>query len=183
MGQTLTEIAQTLKHANKKVQLIYAFNGTGKTRLSREFKRLIAPKNTETEELEDAKAKILYYNAFTEDLFYWDNDLNADTNRKLKIQPNSFTDWVLRDQGQENNIITHFQHYTSDKLMPKFNERFNEITFSIAAGNENTIDNIKISKGEESCLIWCVFYSLLAQVVEVLNIAEPADRETDNLMT
>lgn len=66
------------------MQLIYAFNGTGKTRLSREFKRLIAPKNTETEELEDAKAKILYYNAFTEDLFYWDNDLNADTNRKLK---------------------------------------------------------------------------------------------------
>ena len=142
MGQTLTEIAQTLKDANKKVQLIYAFNGTGKTRLSREFKRLIAPKNTETEELEDAKAKILYYNAFTEDLFYWDNDLNADTNRKLKIQPNSFTDWVFRDQGQENNIITHFQHYTSDKLMPKFNARFNEITFSIAAGNENTIDNI-----------------------------------------
>ena len=28
MGQTLTEIAQTLKDANKKVQLIYAFNGT-----------------------------------------------------------------------------------------------------------------------------------------------------------
>ena len=179
MGQTLTEIAQTLKDANKKVQLIYAFNGTGKTRLSREFKRLIVPKDTETEEQEDARAEILYYNAFTEDLFYWDNDLNADTNRKLKIQPNSFTDWVLHDQGQENNIITHFQHYTSDKLMPKFNERFNEITFSIAAGNENTIDNIKISKGEESCLIWCVFYSLLAQVVEVLNIAEPADRETD----
>ena len=38
---------------------------------------------------------------------------------------------------------------------------------------------IKISKGEESCLIWCVFYSLLEQVVEVLNIAEPLDRETD----
>lgn len=57
MGQTLTEIAQTLKDANKKVQLIYAFNGTGKTRLSREFKRLIAPKNTETEELEDSKSK------------------------------------------------------------------------------------------------------------------------------
>lgn len=177
MGQTLTEIAQTLKDANKKVQLIYAFNGTGKTRLSREFKELIAPK--EAEEQEDAKAKILYYNAFTEDLFYWDNDLDADTNRKLKIQPNGFTDWVLRDQGQGNNIITHFQHYTSDKLMPKFNEQFDEITFSIAAGNENTIDNIKISKGEESCLIWCVFYSLFAQVVDVLNVAEPIDRETD----
>lgn len=90
MGQTLTEIAQTLKDANKKVQLIYAFNGTGKTRLSREFKRLIAPKNTETEELEDAKAKILYYNAFTEDLFYWDNDLNADTNQKTKNTTKQF---------------------------------------------------------------------------------------------
>lgn len=179
MKQRLKDIAQTLKDANKKVQLIYAFNGTGKTRLSREFKELIAPKDAEAEEQEDTKAKILYYNAFTEDLFYWDNDLNADTNRKLKIQSNGFTDWVLRDQGQENNIITHFQHYTNDKLMPKFNEQFNEITFSIAAGNENTIDNIKISKGEESCLIWCVFYSLLAQVVDVLNIAEPADRETD----
>ena len=38
MSQTLTEIAQQLKDANKKVQLIYAFNGTGKTRLSREFR-------------------------------------------------------------------------------------------------------------------------------------------------
>ena len=44
MGKTLTEIAQQLKDANRKVQLIYAFNGMGKTRLSREFKQLIAPK-------------------------------------------------------------------------------------------------------------------------------------------
>ena len=44
MSKSLTEIAQQLKDANKKVQLIYAFNGTGKTRLSREFKQLIAPK-------------------------------------------------------------------------------------------------------------------------------------------
>ena len=44
MGKTLPEIAEQLKGANKKVQLIYAFNGTGKTRLSREFKKLTAPK-------------------------------------------------------------------------------------------------------------------------------------------
>ena len=41
MGQSLTEIAQTLRDTDKKVQLIYAFNGVGKTRLSREFKELI----------------------------------------------------------------------------------------------------------------------------------------------
>ena len=100
MSKTLTEIAQDLKNVNKKVQLIYAFNGTGKTRLSREFKELIAPKN-EGDEIGDAEAglsrdKILYYNAFTEDLFYWDNDLDQDAEPKLKIQPNSFTDWVLK---------------------------------------------------------------------------------------
>ena len=52
MGKTLTEIAQTLKDTDKKVQLIYAFNGVGKTRLSREFKELVAPK-TEGEEEEE----------------------------------------------------------------------------------------------------------------------------------
>lgn len=35
MGKSLTEIAKELKDIKKKVQLIYAFNGTGKTRLSR----------------------------------------------------------------------------------------------------------------------------------------------------
>ena len=54
MGKTLTEIAQILKDTDKKVQLIYAFNGVGKTRLSREFKELVAPK-TEGEEAEEEK--------------------------------------------------------------------------------------------------------------------------------
>ena len=177
MGKTLTENAQTLKDTDKKVQLIYAFNGVGKTRLSREFKELVAPK-TENEEAEETPIKVLYYNAFTEDLFYWDNDLDEDTNRKLIIHPNSFTDWIFKDQGQESNVITHFQHYTNDKLTPSFNEGFNEITFSLERGDDNTIDNIKISKGEESCLIWCVFYSLIEQIVETLNIPEEDQRDT-----
>lgn len=193
MGKTLQEIAQTLKDTDKKVQLIYAFNGVGKTRLSREFKELIAPKNEDLEQ-EEQLIKVLYYNAFTEDLFYWDNDLNGDRNRKIKIHPNTFTDWVLKVQGQESNIITHFQRYTNDLLTPSFNEKYtiknednkdivvraySEIRFSIEGGNEEKIDNIKISKGEESCLIWCVFYSLLKQIVETLNIAEEDLRETD----
>lgn len=127
MSKTLPEIAQQLKDANKKVQLIYAFNGTGKTRLSRAFKQLIAPK-LESEDGADpdepteiARERILYYNAFTEDLFYWDNDLALDADPKLKIQPNSFTDWVLKDQGQDRNVITNFQHYVNDKLTPRFN--------------------------------------------------------------
>lgn len=174
MGKTLTEIAEQLKHADKKVQLIYAFNGSGKTRLSREFKNLIASKIEEDEEAEDFGPKILYYNAFTEDLFYWDNDLENDTERKLKIHPNNYTHWALQEQGQDQNAIAHFQHYTSSKLTPYFSADFSEVTFAFARGNEEQVENIKISKGEESNFIWSIFYSLLEQIVAVLN-----DRETN----
>lgn len=179
MGQSLIEIAQTLKDADKKVQLIYAFNGSGKTRLSREFKELIAPKEVDAEQQEEAGIKILYYNAFTEDLFYWDNDLDADSDRKLKIQPNSFTNWVLREQGQDRNIVENFQQLTNDKLTPQFSEDFTEVRFSFERGNENDTEFVKVSKGEESCFIWSVFFSLMEQVVSVLNIAEKENRETD----
>lgn len=182
MGQSLIQIAQQLKASNKKVQLIYAFNGMGKTRLSREFKQLIVPKTDGNEEVEEtalARTKILYYNALTEDLFYWDNDLEHDIEPKLKIQPNSFTPWVLQDQGQDQNIIAHFQHYTNEKLTPRFSADFSEVTFSFERGNEEQTENIKISKGEESNFIWSIFYSLLVQVIEVLNVAESGERETD----
>jgi len=182
MGKSLTEIAQQLKDANKKIQLIYAFNGTGKTRLSREFKQLIAPRadgDEEAEQPELARKKILYYSAFTEDLFYWDNDLALDAEPKLKIQPNSFTQWVLEEQGQDRNVTGIFQHYTNEKLTPHFNENFSEVIFSFERGNEERSENIKISKGEEGNFVWSIFYCLLKQVISVLNVAEPSERETD----
>lgn len=182
MSKSLTEIAQQLKNSNKKVQLIYAFNGMGKTRLSREFKALIAPKNesdNDAEETEEDRTKVLYYNAFTEDLFYWDNDLEFDAERVLKIQPNAFTHWVLEEQGKEQHVISNFQHYTNESLTPHFNENFSEVRFSFERGNEERSENIKISKGEESNFIWSLFYSLLEEVINVLNEAEPNERETN----
>lgn len=180
MGKTLTEIAQQLKDAGKKVQLIYAFNGTGKTRLSREFKHLIAPKHDEDMQSSVlAEKRILYYSAFTEDLFYWDNDLGMDAEPKLKIQPNSFTKWVLQEQGQDQSIARTFQRYTSDKLTPHFSADFSSVSFSFERGNEHTESNIKISKGEESNFIWSVFNALIEQVISELNIAEAAYRSTD----
>ncbi|MCH4900211.1 MULTISPECIES: AAA family ATPase [unclassified Pseudomonas] len=187
MNNTLTEIAQQLKDANGKVQLIYAFNGTGKTRLSREFKQLIAPKtdgvvgDEEVGEPELSRNKILYYNAFTEDLFYWDNDLVGDAEYKLRIQPNSYTSWLLtllKDLGQDGNIIHYFQRYANDKLTPHFSADFDEVTFSLERGNEEHSPHIKLSKGEESNFIWSVFYTLLDQAVTILNLAEPGERET-----
>ena len=213
MSKTLTEIAEELRNANKKVQLIYAFNGTGKTRLSREFKQLIAPKNgddevekpgaddadavdtdADDEQTELSRQKILYYNAFTEDLFYWDNDLALDSEPKLKIQANSFTDWILVEQGQDQNVITNFQRYTADKLTPLFHfepremyvdgkkttvQTVSEVTFSVESGDDTESGNLKLSKAEESNFIWSHFYTLLDQVITILNVPEPADRENN----
>ncbi len=218
MSKSLTQIANQLKDTSKKVQLIYAFNGVGKTRLCREFKQLIAVKNkfnesnNEAEQSESASKKILYYNAFTEDLFYWDNDLELDTEPKLKIQPNDFINWILKTQGQDQNIITNFQHYSSSKITPSFNAdyeyldkdskkikvlEFTEVTFRLygmkilneedeplvtEAGEPivtEEFENIKISKGEESNFIWSIFYTLLDQVINILNVAEHSERETN----
>lgn len=185
MSQTLKQIAGKLIKATKeegkrfrKTQLIYAFNGTGKTRLSREFKELVDPKEERTD---DSKIKIMYYNAFTEDLFFWDNDLPEDKDRKLLVHPNNFTDLVitfLKDENQDGNIITNFQSYTTNKITPSFDENFTEIRFSYLGGGNNSDPNIKISKGEESNFIWCVFFSLIEQILKILNETEE-DRSSD----
>lgn len=199
MSKTLQDIAQQLNAPrtvkNKKttevevikqvpkVQLIYAFNGTGKTRLSREFKQLVAPKGFgEGDEAKSPRDKFLYYNAFTEDLFYWDNDLEEDAAPKLKIQPNTYTDWLLtllKDLGQDGNIVKYFQHFANDKLTPHFSEDFTEVTFTLERGDDKGTEPLKISKGEESNFIWSIFYTLLDQVITILNVVEPTERETN----
>ncbi len=67
----------------KKSVLIYAYNGTGKTRLSTEFKNLGKVLGAEGKE---TQPDTLYFNAFTEDLFYWDNDLANDRERGAENQ-------------------------------------------------------------------------------------------------
>lgn len=198
MSKTLTEIAQQLSAPRTvnikkttevevvtqvpKVQLIYAFNGTGKTRLSREFKQLISENPIDevaVGESELSGKKILYYSAFTEDLFHWDNDLAENANPKLKIVPNSFINWVLEEQGQDQNITKLFQYYTNTNITSEFSADGSEVSFSIPNINSGELEIIKISKGEESNFIWSIFYTLIDQVVEVLNVPELDNRETD----
>ena len=59
--ENLTELATELRSQleNKKCMLLYAYNGTGKTRLSMEFKNLGK---------QAGSRDTLYFNAFTEDL-------------------------------------------------------------------------------------------------------------------
>lgn len=80
-------------------------------------------------------------------------------------------------------------------LPPRFNEEyktkgkdekevtvkaFSEVTFSLERGNDEHLGNLKISKGEESNFIWSIFYTLLDQVITILNVAEPTERETNH---
>ena len=179
MTKSLDEIAKQLRDSGKKVNLIYAFNGSGKTRLSKVFKNLIAPKENHDNEEDLTRRKILYFNAFTEDLFYWDNDLLNDTEPKLKIQPNSFIRWLIKDQGDEGKVIRKFHHYCDEKLMPKFDIENKQITFSFARGDDTPEEDIKLSKGEESNFIWSIFHTLIEQVVAELNISDPSERTTN----
>ena len=102
----------------------------------------------------------------------------------------------MKDQGQDRNIISNFQRYANQKLTPRFNEvykvndpndpkkeitikAFTEVTFSLEAGDDAHLGNLKISKGEESNFIWSIFYTLLDQVITILNVPDIGERETD----
>src|SRR5437773_12387771 len=86
----------------KKYVLLYAYNGTGKTRLSMAFKDL--GKNGD---LRDT----LYFNAFTEDLFYWDNDLQNDARRVMRLNRDSRFFGGLPELEFENRIGPLLERY------------------------------------------------------------------------
>lgn len=82
LNSLATHLRQQLQNVAEPKQfiLLYAYNGTGKTRLSTAFKDL--GKNGEERDT-------LYFNAFTEDLFHWDNDLEGDRERYLQLNSES----------------------------------------------------------------------------------------------
>lgn len=51
------------------------------------------------------------YNAFTEDLFYWDNDLENDTERLLKLNKSSRFFAGLKELEMESRIRPLLQRY------------------------------------------------------------------------
>ena len=168
---SLEDIVKRLKDSKKKTTLLYAFNGTGKTRLSMRFRELINPSSGTL-----AKKRVIYYNAFTEDLFNWENDLDGDVERILKINTNSMFVDLMKDYGKELEIIKKFQEFTMSKIEPLINYTNGEIRFRLATGDNRYADNIKISRGEEQIFIWVMFYILIDTVISDLNINESSDR-------
>jgi len=151
----LNTLATHLRHEleSKKFTLLYAYNGTGKTRLSTAFKEL--GKNGDARDT-------LYFNAFTEDLFSWDNDLENDRDRALKINKDSRFFAGLLELEMDTRIRKLINRYADFDF--KIDTDNWEVSFSRDVTNgatTTTVDNIKISRGEENIFIWCFFLAIV----------------------
>ncbi len=167
----LNDIAQTLLSGEQNIQLIYAFNSTGKTQLSLAYKDLTKD--------EEGNHVGVYYNALSEDLFTWDNgDDNDEGKIKLLVKEsslNSFHGFL-----NEENLEQHLERFKFN-----FDYRFNQhedsekgiqsIEFSERSDNPDTErKTIKVSRGEERIFLWCFYLSLF-------EVEELADNQSEHI--
>jgi hypothetical protein len=175
---TLQEVTDKIIQASENVYLVYAFNGTGKTRLSMEF-REDGKKINEEGVVE--KRDTLYYNAYTEDLFSWDNDIEYDTHRVLLLNKESQFFAGIEDQDMENKIRPILHRYADfnfliDYKYQKKNEKgepegteywaVNFIREEIVEETAQNVEHIKISRGEENIFIWCFFLAVAQLAID-----------------
>lgn len=169
---TLPELAQQLRKElrQKKFVLLYAYNGTGKTRLSMEFKEL--------GKKADAR-DTLYFNAYTEDLFTWDNDLERDQHRILELNEGSRFFDGLRELEMEVKIGKLLERYADFNFYIDYDRKkpqaaANEVAINLPPAvmffRDRDPDGeprlIKISRGEENIFIWCFFLSIVELVLD-----------------
>lgn len=168
---TLEEVAQHFRkdltgdhRSMKDLVLFFAHNGTGKTRLSMDFKQ--AGKEFDAEG-NVTNRDTLYFNAFTEDLFSWNNDLENDTNRVLNLNADSAFFDGLHELDLDVKIEAFFNNYVDLKF--DINYDTSTVTFSrsvVVEGNEQTVENIKVSRGEETLFIWCFFLAICQLAID-----------------
>lgn len=143
----------------RNVYLLFACNTTGKTRLSRLFE-------------ERFENSVLCYNAFMEDLFHWDNE-----NTTLLFDRASWLAELIKTEGLEIRIIDNFKKLTASKIEPLFDLNEGTVVFKNFSRENEGVESIKVSRGEESLFIWSIFYTILAVAIETLREA-PDDRST-----
>ena len=144
------------------IVLIYAFNGTGKTRLSVNYEAY-------TTEINSGEHAGVYYNAYSEDLFQWDND---EDDIKLNVN------WSVLNV--QHSYIIEAPQKLQEYLNKYYVRYYFELNYDKASYHEKGIDSvsfyldeartkpIKISRGEERIFVWCFFLALF----EVSTFAE-----------
>jgi len=179
----LADFVTHLRAQEKKVHLLFAYNGTGKTRLSMEFKEAGKKEVMNTLATEDGEIittsegfeiitterirDTLYFNAFTEDLFYWDNDLDNNVERVLKINEKSKFFEGMAELEMENRIRPLLRRYTDFDFYIDYN-KWSVMFIREERMNEETVQHqyIKISRGEERLFVWCFFLAVAQLAID-----------------
>jgi len=139
------------KLKEKKYILLFAYNGTGKTRVSMAFKDL--GKNGEERDT-------LYFNAYTEDLFYWEND----ERRVFRLNRNSRFFGGLQELEMENRIGPLLARYADFDFFINYENW--EITFFRDREENGDPIPIKVSRGEENIFVWCFFLAVAQLAID-----------------
>jgi hypothetical protein len=150
----VTRLRDDLNHPTKPTHtlLVYAYNRTGKTRLSMEFKN-------EGKRRNNGNADTLYFNAYTEDLFTWENDLDGDAVRHLRLNSDSTFFSGLKDLSLDATIAGYLDRYADFD----FDIDYTDWKVSFRKGDR---ENIKISRGEQNIFIWCLFMAICERMLD-----------------
>lgn len=162
----------------KDLVLLFAHNASGKTRLSMEFRQI----GKEFDAAGNVTSRdTLYFNAFTEDLFNWDNDLDADEHRVLLLNKHSQFFGGILNLDIDNKIRPILHNYCDFNFITDFNyvkpsaageenpETYWAVRFireELVDGVAQNVENIKISRGEENLFIWCFFLAIYQLAIE-----------------
>lgn len=169
----INDIAENIRIERSKIVLVYAFNAMGKTRLSVAYKDI-------TKQLNGGRHAGVYFNAFSEDLFVWDNDEPHDNeNMRLMVRESSlnrFHSYIVEDtqKTEEGRIVYKRINDKIEKYNPNFSfsincfqrdghddlERGIESVSFYALSDKDQVNPIKISRGEERIFVWSFFLAL-----------------------
>lgn len=155
---SIEDIAFELRDDASDIQLLYAFNSVGKTRLS------VAYKNATKSE--DGAHTGIYYNAYSEDLFVWNNDIqNEEANIRLTILPSALS--RLHADLNELDIHAKLKPYRPSYdfrfvMHPDAEKGIESISFFPSSTQPGDVPAMKISRGEERIFVWCFFLAMMA---------------------
>jgi hypothetical protein len=161
--KTLGRVAKRLRDLpqDNRLVLIYGYNGTGKTRLCSEFKSIGQTKNADGE---TTSQDTLYFSAYTEDLFSWDNDLQNNHARFLRLNQASKFFQGLVELEMNVKIRQILDRYADFDFF--IDDQNWQVTFFRERDADNDPIPIKVSRGEENLFIWCWFLANLQLAID-----------------
>ena len=107
----------------------------------------------------------IYYNAYSEDLFLWDNDIeNDESSIRLTVRASSLS--RLHADLNELDIHAKLKPYRPSfdfrfAMHPDAEKGIESISFFPAGTQPGDVPPMKISRGEERVFVWCFFLVMM----------------------